>query len=121
MGPQALLESLNDEGHIFLGTLPQPAKGQRDHEVVDKIKRRQDAWVMRITRNNRDSALAQVYAQLRESLGLGPTGTKQEQRRTEWEREQEKQSKEDAIKEEADKKRQRKHDRAKLKASAELT
>jgi nucleoside-triphosphatase THEP1 len=118
--PHTLFESLNDEGHVFLGTFPQAAKGQRDHEVIDKIRKRQDVWQMRITRNNRDSVLPQVYAQLRESLGLGPPGTKQERLKTEWEADLEKKNKEQALKEEAARKAQRKHDKAKSKASAEL-
>merc|ERR1712079_516399 len=58
-----------------LGTLPQPARGQRDHEVVERVKRRADVRVVRITRNNRDSVVSQVYSTLRESLNLGPPGT----------------------------------------------
>merc|ERR1712048_42889 len=73
-GP-AFMEALKDGSAMLLGTLPQPAKGQRDHEVVDAVKKRTDAKVLRITRNNRDPLVAQAYAQLRECLGLGPPGT----------------------------------------------
>merc|ERR1711920_757165 len=58
-----------------LGTIPQPAKGQRDPEVVDLIKKRPDVKVFKITRNNRDELFPKVYKAVRESLGLGEPGT----------------------------------------------
>lgn len=74
--PRIFLEALDGDA-IVLGTLPQPARGQRDHEVVEEVKRRQDVRVLQITRNNRDARLLEAYAKLRESLGLGPPGTGQ--------------------------------------------
>mmetsp|Transcript_44149 Transcript_44149/g.116865 ORF Transcript_44149/g.116865 Transcript_44149/m.116865 type:complete len:493 (-) Transcript_44149:16-1494(-) len=64
-----------DSGCVMLGTLPQPAKGQRDHEVVEKVRRRPDAHVVRVTRNNRDTLVEEVYAMLKKRLGLGVRGT----------------------------------------------
>jgi len=64
-----------DSGCVMLGTLPQPAKGQRDHEVVEKVRRRLDAHVVRLTRNNRDTLVEEVYAMLKKRLGLGVRGT----------------------------------------------
>lgn len=72
--PPEFLATL-DSGAVVLGTLPQPARGQIDPEVVEQVKRRPDVRVMRITRNNRDALTGQVYMMLRESLGLGPPGT----------------------------------------------
>jgi len=74
-GP-ALLGAL-DSGAVVLGTLPQPVKGQRDPEIVEKVKRRADVRLVRITRGNRDALVSQVYTSLRESLSLGPPGTSQ--------------------------------------------
>jgi len=72
--PDAFLSSL-DSGVSVLGTIPQPARGQIDSEVVETVKKRPDVRVMKITRNNRDSLTEQAYVFLRESLGLGPPGT----------------------------------------------
>jgi len=72
-GPQ-FLAALDGEA-VILGTVPQPNRGQRDHEVVQQVKRRNDVKVARITRNNRDQLVPQVYAWLKESLGFGPPGS----------------------------------------------
>jgi len=86
-GP-AFLNALDDGGFVILGTLPLPAKGQRDHEVVEQVKRRADIKLFRITRNNRDSFLPKAYADLRESLGLGPPGSETRKKQREEERKQ---------------------------------
>jgi len=57
------------------GTLPQTAKGQRDHEAVEHVKKRPDVKIYNITRNNRDERFNQVYLAVRNSLGLGEPGT----------------------------------------------
>eukprot|EP00927_Polykrikos_kofoidii_P037556 TRINITY_DN31727_c0_g2_i1.p1 TRINITY_DN31727_c0_g2~~TRINITY_DN31727_c0_g2_i1.p1 ORF type:complete len:801 (-),score=202.54 TRINITY_DN31727_c0_g2_i1:65-2467(-) len=95
-----LLSALDEGGTVLLGTLPQAAKGQRDSEVVDRVKRRSDVRLVRITRNNRDELPAQVYAQLRESLGLGPPGTgkKRSKRRTSQDDAEERKAEEEARK-----------------------
>jgi len=58
-------------GSVVLGTLPQAAKGQRDHAAVEAVKRRSDARVFKITRSNRDTMVEHAFAALREGLGLG--------------------------------------------------
>eukprot|EP00929_Paragymnodinium_shiwhaense_P026373 TRINITY_DN15703_c0_g1_i1.p1 TRINITY_DN15703_c0_g1~~TRINITY_DN15703_c0_g1_i1.p1 ORF type:complete len:749 (+),score=207.28 TRINITY_DN15703_c0_g1_i1:137-2383(+) len=73
-GP-TLEEAMGSNECIVLGTIPQANKGQRDVEVIDNIKRKKNVYIVRVTRNNRDTVPIQVYAKLRESLGLGPPGT----------------------------------------------
>eukprot|EP00421_Protoceratium_reticulatum_P057285 CAMPEP_0168503332 /NCGR_PEP_ID=MMETSP0228-20121227/75805_1 /TAXON_ID=133427 /ORGANISM="Protoceratium reticulatum, Strain CCCM 535 (=CCMP 1889)" /LENGTH=550 /DNA_ID=CAMNT_0008520393 /DNA_START=29 /DNA_END=1678 /DNA_ORIENTATION=+ len=60
--PAAFTATLDGEAMV-LGTLPQPARGQRDHELVERVRARPDVRVVRLTRSNRDQALAQVYGQ----------------------------------------------------------
>jgi len=68
-GP-AFLKALDGEA-VVLGTLPmQQQKSVRDHEVVDTVKKRRDVKISRLTRNNRDAMVGQVYGWLRDSLGL---------------------------------------------------
>lgn len=71
--PTALYVLL-DSRAIVLGTLPQPTRGQRDHEVVERVKKRPDVRVLKMTRGNRDALLDQAYEILRECLDLGPPG-----------------------------------------------
>lgn len=122
--PAALMASLDDEGHVFLGTLPQANKGQRDVEVVDKVKKRKDVHLIRLTRNNRDELLTKAYATLRESLGYGPPGSKSGPRKSDEELVAEQKAEEEVAKGrvEAEAKRllERKKEKEKLKKAREL-
>lgn len=70
-----LFSALDCKKMTVLGTLPQPAKNQRDPETIERIKKRPDARLVRMTRGNRDALVDQAYSALRECLGLGPAGT----------------------------------------------
>ncbi|CAE6940127.1 NTPCR [Symbiodinium natans] len=97
-----------------LATGVQSAKGQRDPEAVEDIKKRPGARVVKLTRGNRDAVVDQTYAFLRESLGLGPPGTgkpkprrvdkkkqKEEERRAKEQAEREAREREEKEREEA--------------------
>lgn len=70
--PPTLYAALDSKTTV-LGTLPQAARGQRDAEAVEIVKRRPDVRVFKLTRNNRDSMVDHAYAALREGLALGDT------------------------------------------------
>lgn len=95
--PKTLSRVLNTD--VVLATGVQTAKGQRDPEAVEDIKKRNGCRVIKLTRNNRDSLVDQTYAQLRESLGLGPPGTGKPRVRTKKKKEEERKAKERAERE----------------------
>merc|ERR1739844_432832 len=69
------LERVLESDAILLATGVQPAKGQRDPEAVDNIKKLPGVRLVKLTRNNRDALVDQTYTALKASLGLGPPGT----------------------------------------------
>lgn len=95
--PKTLSRVLNTD--VVLATGVQTAKGQRDPEAVEDIKKRNGCRVIKLTRNNRDLLVDQTYAQLRESLGLGPPGTGKPRVRTKKKKEEERKAKERAERE----------------------
>lgn len=95
--PKTLSQVLNTD--VVLATGVQTAKGQRDPEAVEDIKKRNGCRVIKLTRNNRDSLVDQTYAQLRESLGLGPPGTGKPRVRIKKKKEEERKAKERAERE----------------------
>lgn len=95
--PKTLSRVLDTD--VVLATGVQTAKGQRDPEAVEDIKKRSGCRVIKLTRNNRDSLVDQTYAQLRESLGLGPPGTGKIRVRTKKKKEEERKAKERAERE----------------------
>ncbi|CAK9087668.1 unnamed protein product, partial [Durusdinium trenchii] len=95
--PKTLSKVLDAE--VVLATGVQTAKGQRDPEAIEDIKKRPGVRVVKLTRNNRDALVDQTYAQLRESLSLGPPGTGKPRVRTKKKKEEERKARERAERE----------------------
>eukprot|EP00439_Symbiodinium_sp_Y106_P015368 s5202_g2.t1 len=124
--PKTLARVLEQD--TVLATGVQTAKGQRDPEPVEEIKKSPGARVVKLTRGNRDAVVEQTYAFLRESLGLGPAGTgkpkprREEERRAKEQAEREAREREEKEREEAaekDKAARKERQLAKEKARAE--
>ncbi|CAE7866321.1 NTPCR [Symbiodinium microadriaticum] len=131
--PKTLARVLKED--TVLATGVQMAKGQRDPEPVEEIKKSPGARVVKLTRGNRDAVVEQTYAFLRESLGLGPPGTgkpkprrvdkkkrKEEERRAKEQAEREAREREEKEREEAaekEKAARKERQLAKEKARAE--
>lgn len=118
--PATFLAAL-DSRAVLLGTLPQPARGQRDHELVEKVKKRADTLVLRITRNNRETLIEQAYATLRKCLGLRPPGQAARERGNKrmHEEEAEKRQHRAQTREEVDKDAEKEREQALKKARKE--
>jgi len=101
------------DADVVLATGVQTAKGQRDPEAVEDIKKRSGVRVIKLTRNNRDALVDQTYAQLRESLGLGPPGTGKPRVRTKKKKEEERKAKEKAEREEREREEKEREEAAK--------
>jgi len=74
--PPSLRAALDRPDVLVLGTLPQAAKGQRDAEFVDIVRKRDDVKVLKLNRNNRDALFPDAYASLRANLNLGDIGSR---------------------------------------------